>query len=91
MLSLSEIKDGLLAYTLTVRELETDYLPLQSEILIKSLRLINKVMSPKMIKMWMHKCWMYLESAKIEVDSIKKDFSHLYLLPHEYLSLLCNA
>lgn len=42
--------------------------------------------------MWCNKCWVFLESAKIEVSHLgNSDFSHLYLFPHEYLCFLANA
>ena len=49
-------------------------------------------MSPKQIEMWIEKCWMHLDAAKIEMNkNHHKDFSNLYLFPHEFLSFMCNA
>eukprot|EP00347_Sterkiella_histriomuscorum_P022402 403338620 len=92
ILTLQEIRDGLLAFQLTVKETGSEYLPLQAEILNKCLRLINKVIGPRQIQMWIEKCSMHLDASQIEINKhITKDLSNLYIFPHEFLSLLCNA
>jgi hypothetical protein len=77
---------------MSTKELGIETLPLRDDVLIKSMRMINKIMSTKLLHIWCMKCWPYLESAKIELSKAKNyDYSSLYLYPHEYLCLISNA
>ena len=65
MLSVPELRDGLNAFTLAAKENGSEHIPLRVEEILKSMRLINKVVSPAKLEQWIDRCWIFLESSKI--------------------------
>ncbi len=75
-LSSDEIRQGLLAYTLTARDCSREFLPLDHEKLVKAFRLLNKTLSQHVVDRWYQHCKGNLEchsSSRIYIEKTIKE------------------
>lgn len=97
LLSYQEISEGLRAFTLAGKESKVgERVKLDTSKINQSLRLINKSMSEtRMMDKWIKLCGKNLDcNNKREKTTIESNYDPSdtkYLLPHEFLFLLCNA
>jgi hypothetical protein len=97
LMSYQEIADGLRAFTLAGKESKIgERVKLDTSKINQSLRLINKSMSEvKMMEKWIKLCDKKLDCNnkrdKTTIESNYDPSDTKYLLPHEFLFLLCNA
>ncbi len=96
LLSGDEIRHGLNAYTLIVRETKEEFLSMYVEKVIKAFRLVNKSISELVLKKWYNRCKPYLECEdpnriRMEKEYKENNFTVPFILPHEFLFLLCNS
>lgn len=55
-LNKDDIRHGLLAFTLSVRECQTEFLPLDYPRVVKALRILNKTISEVVLAKWYEHC-----------------------------------
>lgn len=75
-LTSDDIRHGLLAFTLSARELKTEYLPIRYSAIVKCLRVLNKTMSEAVLQKWYDHCKGNLEchtTARMFVERDIKD------------------
>ncbi len=75
-LSSDEMRQGLLAYTLTARDCGKEFLPLEYSKVVKAFRLLNKTLSQHVLDRWYQHCKGNLEchsSSRIYVERVIKD------------------
>jgi len=95
-LSLDDIRAGLTAFTLISRETKSEFLPLFMEKIMKAFRLVNKTICETVLKKWYQANKSYLDCEsenRMMVEKVYKQRSMEapFLLPHEFLYLLCNS
>jgi len=96
LLSLGEIKTAVEAFMLSTKSQKQDNLPLDSKEINKAMKLGNKVMSEKVIQMWIDQYTDHLFWRK-ELKRTKAFHSNkrIIMLPqlylHEFIYLITNA
>eukprot|EP00347_Sterkiella_histriomuscorum_P021092 403335284 len=95
-MTIDEIRHGLLAYTLISRECKNEWLPMYVEKIIKAFRMVNKTISEVILKKWFEHVRSNLECNQesriyMEKEIKQKKLDVPFLLPHEFLYLLCNS
>ncbi|CDW81298.1 UNKNOWN [Stylonychia lemnae] len=95
-LSGDEIRQGIIAYTLISRECKSEWLPMYVEKIIKTFRMVNKTVSEVVLKKWFEHVRSNLECnmesrIQVEKEIKQKKLDVPFLLPHEFLFLLCNC
>jgi hypothetical protein len=97
LLSHQEISEGLRAFSLAGKETKIgERIKLDTSKINQALRLINKSMSEtKLMERWIELCGIDLDCnkrrEKTTIESTYDPSDTKYLLPHEFLFLLCNA
>ena len=90
-----DIRSVILAFEVAVNSASVPGVHLDHRSVNGALRLANKVIGEKQLDEWIHKCWVYLESASTVLgnESTKHTlrYEDLYLHAHEFMSLACNA
>lgn len=92
-----QITEGLRAFTLAGKETKIgERIKMDTSRIQQALRLINKTMSEaKMIESWINMCGVKLDCNlkrdKTKIEAMYDPSDTKYLLPHEFLFLLCNA
>jgi hypothetical protein len=64
-----EIRRAMLAFETECKSLSLNFLPLSEKLVQESLVSINRTLPPSMFQMWCRKCWKWLMSATIKVQS----------------------
>lgn len=95
-LSHDEIRQAIIAYTLISRECKEEWLPMYVEKIIKAFRIVNKTISEVVLQKWYEHVRSNLEChqenrVKLERDIKQRKIEVPFLLPHEFLFLLCNC
>jgi len=84
------------AFVLTAREINDEFLPYEFELILKCFRLVNKTVSELVFQEWFKRVRTMLdcmrpERAMIETTLKGKTVLGPFILPHEFLFLLCNS
>lgn len=95
-MTIDEIRHGVMAYTLISRECKSEWLPMYVEKILKAFRIVNKTISEVILNKW-------FEHVRTNLDCMQESRIHMeknikqksldvpFLLPHEFLYLLCNS
>lgn len=95
-LTVEQIRHGLNAYILSCRETKQDLLYLIDDKIHRTLRLINMGISDDILKKWFEHVkynldWNKQERRKFEKEHRNERIDIPFILPHEFLFLLCNC
>jgi hypothetical protein len=95
-MTLDEIRQGVMAYTLTARETKSEWLLFTTDKILRAFRILNKTISEVILKKWYDHVKTNLDCSQEQRVHIEKEIKQRkidgpFLLPHEFLFLLCNS